>query len=110
MLIDYQEKTASEKREFWEEQIRFWQESGLSQSEYCKRHNIRSSQWFYWRRRFRDTETEPALVPLKLPSIVAHAHRAPVIRVTTPNGFTIELDANGGLTTLPQLIREVAAI
>ena len=110
MHSDYEEKTAPEKRDFWEEQIRFWQESGLSQSEYCKRHGIRQSQWFYWRRRFRDTETEPTLVPLKLPSLVGHSHKVPVIRVITPNGFTIELDADASVTSLPHLIREVAAI
>jgi transposase-like protein len=108
MKIDYREKTASGKREFWGEQIRFWQESGLSQNEYCKRHSIRQSQWFYWRRRCRDTEEGLTLVPLNLPN--RQLHKTSVVRVTTPNGFTIELDADAPLTTLPQLIREVAAI
>ena len=108
MHSDYQDQTLTEKRKFWEEQIRFWQESGLSQSEYCKRHSIRSSQWFYWRRRCRGTETGLTLVPLKLPSL--NAHKAPVVRIITPNGFTIELDADEPITSLPNLIREVAAI
>ena len=110
MHSDYQEKTASEKREFWEEQIRFWQESGLSQKEYCKQHGIRQSQWYYWRRRCRGTETEPTLVPLKLPSLIGHTHGTPVVRVITPNGFKIELDADAPITFLPRLIREVSAI
>jgi len=110
MHSDYQEKTVSKKREFWEEQIRFWLESGLSQSEYCKRHNIRQSQWYYWRRHCRDTETGLTLVPLKLPPLNGSTHRAPVVRVITPNGFTIELDADAPVTSLPYLIREVAAI
>ena len=110
MQNDYQEKKPADKKKFWEEQIRFWQESGLSQSEYCKRHGIRQSQWFYWRRRCRDTETDLTLVPLKLPSLSGPAYRAPVVRVITPNGFTIELDADAPATSLPQLIREVAAI
>ena len=110
MQNDYHEKTPAEKREFWEEQIRIWQESGLSQIEYCKRHGIGQSQWFYWRRRCRDTETGITLVPLKLPSLNGPAHRTPVVRVITPNGFTIELDTEAPITSLPQLIREVAAI
>lgn len=110
MESDYQKKSPAERREFWEEQNRFWQESGLSQSEYCKRHGIRPSQWFYWRRRCRNTETGLTLVPLKLPSISRHPNRRPVVRVTTPNGFVIELDADTPLTTLPQLIRVVASI
>lgn len=110
MENDYQEKTAADKRKFWEEQIRFWQESGLSQSEYCRRHSIRSSQWFYWRRRCRDTDTDLTLVPLKLPNLNGRANRTSVVRVMTPNGFTIEFDADAPVTSLPHLIREVAAI
>lgn len=110
MQSDYQEKTPTEKKEFWEEQIRFWQESGLSQSEYCKRHGIRTSQWFYWRRRCRDIATGLTLVPLKLPSANRPSHRASAVRVITPNGFTIELDGDAPFTSLSQLIREVAAI
>lgn len=110
MQSDYQKKTPAQKREFWEEQIRFWHESGLSQTEYCKRHGIRTSQWYYWRRRCRDTETGLALVPLKLPPVNEHCRKVAMLRVITPNGFTIELDGNAPVTSLPNLIREVAAI
>jgi uncharacterized lipoprotein len=110
MESGYQEKTRSEKRKFWEEQIRFWQESGLSQREYCKRHGIRQSQWFYWKRRCHDSDTGLTLVPLQIPSQNKRNHFAPVVRVITPNGFTIELDADAPLSALPDLIREVATI
>ena len=110
MKSDYREKTPSGKREFWEEQICFWQESGLSQSEYCKRHGIRTSQWFYWRKRCRDVETDLTLVPVKLPAIGERVNKATAVRVITPNGFTIELDHDASLLSLPLLIREVAAI
>jgi transposase len=110
MNSDYRERTSSEKREFWGEQIRFWQESGLSQSEYCKRHGIRSSQWFYWRRRCRNTEEGLTLVPVRLPSLREATSKTPAIRVITPNGFTIELDCDASLQFIPQLVREVAAI
>ena len=110
MQNDCQEKTPADKKKFWEEQIRIWQESGLSQSEYCKRHGIRQSQWYYWRRRCRDTETGLTLVPLRLPSLSGNTHSTPTLRVVTPNGFTIEFDGDASVTTLPHLIREVAAI
>jgi transposase len=102
------EKTPSEKLEFWQEQIRFWQESGLSQSEFCKRHGIRSTQWFYWKKRCRNAEAGLTLVPVKLSSLTGPTRKTAAIRVITPNGFTIELDSS--LQSIPQLIREVAAI
>ena len=110
MQSDYREKTTAEKRKFWEGQISFWQSSGISQSEYCKRNDIRQSQWHYWRRRCRDTETGLTLVPLKIPRITGIGGKTPAVRVITPNGFTVELDAGVSLATLPQLIRELAAI
>jgi hypothetical protein len=110
MQSDYREKTPAEKRKFWEEQIRLWQESGLSQSEYCRRYSIGTSRWFYWRKRCRDTETGLTLVPLKLSKIIGIGGKTPAVRVITPNGFTIELDHDASRLSLPQLIREVAAI
>lgn len=109
MENSYEEKTRSEKREFWEAQICFWQESGMSQSEYCRRHGIRQSQWFYWKRRCRDTDTGLTLVPLQIPSHSNGAH-VPPVRVITPNGFTIELDADAPMASLPNLIRELSKI
>ena len=110
MQSDYREKTPAEKKEFWKEQIGFWQESGLSQSEYCKRHGFRTNQWFYWQKRCRDTESALTLVPLKIPPVNEPSHRVPAIRVITPNGFTIEIDGDASITSLSQLIREVVAI
>lgn len=110
MQNNYREMTLAEKRKFWEEQIRFWQESGLSQSEYCKRHGIRSSQWFYWKRRCRKTEKSVTLVPLRIPGMLGGERKAPTVRLTTPNGFTIELNQEASRLSLQQLIREVAAI
>jgi transposase-like protein len=104
------EKTPSEKIEFWQKQIRFWQESGLSQSDFCKQHGIRSSQWFYWKKRCRQTEPGLTLVPVKLSSLTGPSRKTAAIRVITPNGFTIELDCDSSLQSIPQLIREVAAI
>ena len=110
MQSEYTEKTRAEKREYWEEQIRLWKESGLSQSEYCRQYDIPPSQWFYWKRRCQDVDADLTLVPLKLPALNRTHHIAPLVRVMTPNGFTIELDGDAPLRSLSQLIREVAAL
>lgn len=108
MESDYREMSTSEKREFWKEQFRLWQKSGLSQSEYCRCHEIRPSQWFYWRRRCREDETGITLVPLKLGALNKNAGK--VLRVITPNGFTIEIDLDAYEPSFSRLIREVATI
>ncbi len=34
-------KTIRHSKSFWDKHVKLWQESGLSQSEYCRRNNIR---------------------------------------------------------------------
>lgn len=109
MQSDYGEMTVSEKRKFWEEHIRCWRESDLSQRAYCERHEIRPSQWFYWKNRSARTEKSITFVPLKLPSSAVRSNNVSAIRVITPNGFRIELEGASPVS-LQQLIRDVAAI
>jgi len=39
-------------RRYWKEQIENWQKSGLSQSEFCRRYNLKFHRFVYWRKRF----------------------------------------------------------
>lgn len=107
MQSDYAEMPVIEKRKFWEEHVRCWRESGLSQRAYCKRHDIRSNQWFYWKKRTTRTEARISFVPLRFPAL--SPSQFPSIRVITPNGFRIELEGVSP-ALLQELIREVAAI
>ncbi|MGB5620557.1 MAG: hypothetical protein WBM78_27195 [Desulfobacterales bacterium] len=47
-----------QKRSYWKQQIDCWQETGLTQAEYCRRHNLKHHQLVYWKKRFPHTETE----------------------------------------------------
>jgi hypothetical protein len=110
MQDDYREMTIAEKRRFWQEHIRSWRESGLRQSDYCRRHGIKSSQWFYWRKRCAEPDTKITFVPLKMGSLPGTTSSAALVRVITPNGFTIEMDSGASSPLFSQLIREVSAI
>jgi len=49
-----QERTAELEvlRRYWKEQIESWQKSGLSQTEFCRRHGLKYHRFLYWRKRF----------------------------------------------------------
>lgn len=67
--MDHQKSRAErleEKRNFWKHHIDRWQESGLSQTEYCRRQNLKPHQLAYWKKRFLPIETRAAFVALKL--------------------------------------------
>ncbi|MDY6906558.1 MAG: IS66 family insertion sequence element accessory protein TnpB [Thermodesulfobacteriota bacterium] len=58
----------AENRRVWEDRIRDWQSSGLSQAEYQRRHNLRKWQFVYWKKKFEGRPSEEsALVPIALP-------------------------------------------
>jgi transposase-like protein len=50
-MTNYKNLTTEEKRQYWKTHIQAWQESGQSQIEYCRNHNIKKSTLGYWRTR-----------------------------------------------------------
>ena len=59
-----------QKRTYWKQHIDSWQETGLSQSEYCRRNNLKHHQLVYWKKRFLKTETGVSFVPVKIEDLL----------------------------------------
>jgi hypothetical protein len=95
-----------QKRVYWKQHIDSWQQTGLTQREYCRRHNLKHHQLVYWKKRFLKTEADVSFVPLKLadlldiPSGPEHASLTLVI----DNQFKIEIRAGFDAQLLRQLI------
>jgi len=95
-----------QKRTYWKQHIDSWQETGLTQAEYCRRHNLKHHQLVYWKKRFIKTETDVSFVPLKLEDLLdmpARADRAPLCLVIDDQ-FKIEIRAGFDAPLLRQLI------
>ena len=101
-----------QKREYWKQHIDSFQQTGLTQAEYCRRHNLKHHQLVYWRKRFLKTEKDVSFVPLKLedlldiPSGREHASLTLVI----DNQFKIEIRAGFDPQLLRQLIFSLRAM
>ena len=94
-----------QKRSYWKQQIEQWQQSGLSQAEYCRRNNLKHHQLVYWKRRCLKTETEVSFVPVQLEALLdipAPADQAS-LTVIIDNPFKVEIAAGFD----PQLLRQV---
>jgi hypothetical protein len=95
-----------QKRTYWKQHIDSWQQTGLTQTEYCRLHNLKHHQLVYWKKRFLKTETEISFVPLKLedlldiPAQPDHASLCLVIH----NHFKIEIRAGFDAQLLRQVI------
>jgi hypothetical protein len=97
-----------EKREMWVARIKDWQQSGLSQADYCRRNKLQDHRLTYWKKRILPKQPPVSFIPLVLPGQRPCNYRG--IRITTPNGFTIETDSEIEAGALKQLIAGVAAL
>jgi hypothetical protein len=94
-----------QKRTFWKQHIDSWQETGLTQAEYCRQHNLKHYQLVYWKKRFLKTETAVSFVPLELEDLLNipfQPDRAALCLVVN-NHFKIEIRAGFD----PQLLRQL---
>jgi hypothetical protein len=95
-----------QKRSYWKQHIDSWQETGLTQAEYCRRHNLKHHQLVYWKKRFSHTETGVSFVPLKLDNLLdtpAPPTRASLCLVINTH-FKLEIRAGFDAQLLRQLI------
>ena len=94
------------KRGYWRSHIERWQESGASQTEYCKEHGLKDHQFTYWKKRIVQTETAAKFVSLNLSSFTNKQPSQPVsgIRVVVSNGLKVEVEAGFNAHLLRQLI------
>jgi hypothetical protein len=94
-----------QKRSYWKQQIEQWQQTGLSQAEYCRRNNLKHHQLVYWKKRYLKAETEVSFVPVQLEALLdipAPADQAS-LTVIIDNQFKVEIAAGFD----PQLLRQV---
>jgi hypothetical protein len=95
-----------QKRTYWRQHIEHWQQTGLTQAEYCRRHNLKHYQLVYWKKRFSKTETHVSFVPLKLEDLLdisSGPDQAPLCLVID-NHFKVEIRAGFDPQILRQLI------
>ncbi len=59
---DHLDTTPKGRRHRFQEHVRRWQDSGLSQAEYCRRNELKWSRFHYWRKRLQETATAVTLV------------------------------------------------
>ena len=97
-----------QKRSYWKQHIDSWQETGLTQTEYCRQHNLKHHQLVYWKKRFLKTETNVSFVPLKLDledllEIPVRQNQA-FLTLVINNQFKVDIRAGFDAQLLRQLI------
>ena len=96
-----------QKRIYWKQHIDSWQETGLTQSEYCRRNNLKHHQLVYWKKRFlKSCKTGVSFVPVKMEDLLdipAQPDRASLSLVINDH-FKVEIRSGFDAQLLRQLI------
>ena len=108
MPEDYHLFDSHQWHSFWESHVEQWRNCDLSQAAYCRSHHLKAHQFYHWRRRILAPQNEVSFLPVALSGGKAHNH--PLIRIHTPNGFTIEIENQDGLFEVNSFIATVASL
>jgi hypothetical protein len=102
------EAGVTQKKTYWQEHIKAWRQSGLSQAHYCKARSLALSTFHYWRRKINQGSNDPPrFFPLAvMPSIEALDKSSPgKLRVIVGDRrFVLEIGEDFSETTLKKLI------
>jgi len=94
-----------QKRSYWKQHIDSWQETSLTQTEYCRQHNLKHHQLVYWKKRFLKTETNVSFVPLKLEGLLETSARQDQAALTLVINNQIKVEIRAGFDA--QLLRQL---
>ncbi|TFG89501.1 MAG: hypothetical protein E4H16_03555 [Candidatus Atribacteria bacterium] len=91
--------------------IKTWQESGISQKEFCSQHDLSAHAFYYWLRKYKQASqpSENGFIPVEIGSPVI----SPVndtrgdIRIHYPNGVLVTLDRAVSISRIRALIKAV---
>jgi hypothetical protein len=98
-------KSKEEKRRHWQGHIKFWQQSGLSQAEYCRRNSLSIKSFGYWKRKdSRSSRGQLNFFPLVLTNPVVTPCHAFFHLTLQEKRFTIEIKEGFSPATLKKLI------
>lgn len=104
------EPTPEQKRRRWKAHIESWQKSGLSQLAYCREHGLKPHQFTYWKKRCQRSNTDISFVPLRLSQNLPAVVNPAQIRLTTPNGYKLELCGAIDQSVVRQLLDTVRSL
>lgn len=95
------------KHDYWEEHVRRWKGSGLSQAEYCRKKIISLKCFVYWKRKLLPSELSTCLVEVprfKAAKVLSHFNP---LRLRIGDRYSIEIEPGFDPDTLDRLLRVV---
>jgi hypothetical protein len=99
------------KQAYWQQQIRNWKTSGLSQKQFCRRQSLALSTFSYWKRRIEIPEAQKVqFYPLSVPPQITQPADSGLLLHICKRRYAIELKEEFSPTALKKLISALEQI
>jgi|TARA_Y100000294_G_C8558009_1_gene337945 hypothetical protein len=92
-------RSVAEREQCWRRRVEQWRQSGLSQAEFVRQHQLVMSQFSYWKRKF-----ERAAEPNSSAFVAVNAAATLPVRLHHPNGLIVECVPGADVTWLRELM------
>jgi len=93
----------TEKGRYWRQHLDAWQASGLTQVAYCQQLGLSRFQFQYWKKRFQESASLPALIEVPFSSVmVRKSYQA--LRLVVRDEYQIAVERDFDPVALRQLI------
>lgn len=99
------------ERENWQREmfalIKNWQDSGINQRDFCKRHDITIYTFHYWLRKYKQeySSSEKGFIPVEISP--AETISQEDIRIQYPNGVQLILGNSVSISRIKALIKMI---
>jgi len=90
-----------EKQRFWKDHIQGWEESGITQTDYCSKHGLKRDQFTYWKGKLVQDTSTVSLVPVPV-RVNLKPSPKPLV-VVVDSRFRIEVSGDFESATLEKL-------
>ncbi|MEZ9059938.1 MULTISPECIES: IS66 family insertion sequence element accessory protein TnpA [Vibrio] len=77
-------------QQHWQHHIDAWQQTQLSQAQYCRSHQLDQSQFSYWKRKVLGASNTSTVSSQFTIAQVETLHTTSTLSVTLPNGILID--------------------
>lgn len=93
------------KRDYWQQQIKTWKRSGLSQKQYCRSRSLALSTFCYWKKRLNNKKpATPKFYPLTIPASQPGPTDTGLTLLVGPKQIQIQIQKDFSPTVLKKLI------
>ncbi len=102
---------AERKQQYWGDHLLTWRKSGLTQAEYCRRNQLSTKCFTYWKCKTQRPDPPMQLVPLPVPGrpMIEHRQSAELVLVLGDR-YRVEVSDGFNPGTLEKVVQVLARL